>query len=177
MNKSLRNFAATLMLSACLALSSGLALAAGVSDYVENKIVDHVLRATAWTAPTTLCAALLTAAPNDASTGATIAEASYTGYARAQLNPSLSNWKSTNGTTSGASSGTGGTTTNAVQMTFGSAATSGPTLITHLAVLDSCTVGAGNVLFYSGLAASKTINNGDPAPTVPVDGISIQPTD
>lgn len=177
MKNSLRNLAAMMMLSACLALSSGLSIAAGVSDYTENKIVDHVLRATAWTAPTTVCAALLTAAPNDASTGATIAEASYTGYARAQLNPSLSNWKSTNGTTSGASSGTGGTTTNAVQMTFGSAATSGPTVVTHLAVLDSCTVGAGNVLFYSALSASKTINNGDPAPTAAADALSIQPTD
>lgn len=166
-----------LVLFALLAALALPAFAAGVSDYTENKIVDHIFRATAWTAPTTLCVALLTAAPTDASTGATIAEASYTNYARGQLNPSVSNWKSTNGATSGASSGTSGATTNASTITFGTAAGSGPTVVTHFAALDSCTAGAGNVLYYGALTTSKTINNGDPAPTAPADAFSFTPGD
>lgn len=173
----IRKFIVAAVLVFASAFASLPAIAAGVTDYTENKLVDHVLRATAWTAPTTLCWALLTGAPNDASTGATIAEASYTGYARGQLNPSVSNYKSTNGATSGASSGTSGASTNATIITFGTAATSGPTVVTHFGVLDSCTVGAGNLLFYGALSASKTINNGDPAPTAPVDAMSITVTD
>ena len=46
-----------------------------MSDYLENKLVDHIFRATAYTAPATLYVALLTSAANDASTGATIAQA------------------------------------------------------------------------------------------------------
>lgn len=170
-------FAIIVFLLMLVLASAPPARAAGISDYLENKLIDHVFRAQAYTAPTTICAALLTAAPNDASTGATVTEASYTGYARAQLNPSASNWKGTNNEVSGASAGTGGQTKNASVMTFGSAATSGPQTVTHIAVLDSCTIGAGNVLTWAALTASKTINNGDPAPTLPVDALVIQLTD
>ena len=164
-------------LAVALIFTSQPAVAAGVTDYTENKLVDHILRGTAWTAPTTVCWGLLTAAPNDASTGATVTEATYTGYARGQLNPSVSNYKSTNGATSGASTGTSGASTNAAIITFGTAATSGPTVVTHFGVFDSCTAGAGNLMFYGTLSASKTINNGDPAPTAPVDAMSITVTD
>lgn len=144
-----------------------------MSNFLENKLVDHLFRATAYTAPTTLYVALLTSAPSDTSTGATIAEASYTNYARASLAAGVANWKSTNGATSGASSGTSGQTSNASTLTFGTAAGSGPTVVTHFAILDSATIGAGNVLFFGALGASKTINNGDPAPTVAVDALTV----
>lgn len=163
-----------LLLSLALAVAASPAFAVGMSDYLENKLIDHVFRATSYTAPTTLCVAIATAAPTDASTGATIAEANYTGYARAQLNPSVANWKSTNGTTSGASTGTGGTTSNASILTFGSPATSGPQVLTHFAYVDSCTIGAGNVLGWGSLSANKTVNNGDPAPTGAIDAFSFQ---
>jgi hypothetical protein len=144
-----------------------------MSDYLENKLIDHLFRATAYTAPATLYVALLTSAANDASTGATIAEASYTNYARASLAASVANWKSTNGTTSGASSGTGGQTMNASTLTFGTTPGSGPTVVTHFAILDSATIGAGNVLFYGTLGASKTINASDPAPTAAADAVTV----
>jgi hypothetical protein len=32
-----------------------------MSDYLENKVIDHMLRAVAWTAPATVYAALFTA--------------------------------------------------------------------------------------------------------------------
>lgn len=144
-----------------------------MSDYLENKLIDHIFRATAFTAPATLYVALLTSAPSDTSTGATIAEASYTNYARASLAAGVANWKSTNGTTSGASSGTTGQTSNASTLTFGTAPGSGPTTVTHFAILDSATAGAGNVLFFGSLGASKTINSGDPAPTAVADALTV----
>lgn len=158
-----------------LALSViGQAFAGSASDYTENKYGDYVFRAQAWTAPTVLCTALTTAAPTDASTGATLTEAAYTGYARGQLNPSASNWKGTGNETAGASAGTSGTIKNNAIITIGAAATSGPTVVTHLVILDSCTIGAGNVLYWSPLTISKTINNGDPAPTFAVDALTVQ---
>lgn len=138
------------------------AFAAGVSTDTSTKIAGHVWRATAYTAPTTICWALLTSAPSDSSTGATISEASYTGYARGQLNPSTSNYTAPTST---------GQSCNNATITFGSAATSGPTVVTHFAALDSCTIGSGNVIVYGTLTASKTVNNGDPAPTAPASAM------
>lgn len=162
------------MIAALLAIASMPAIAGSASDYLENKQQDYVFRAQAFTAPTVLCAALATGAPTDATTGATLAEAAYTGYARGQLNPSASNWKGTGNETAGASAGTSGTVKNNAIITIGAAATSGPTVVTHFAILDSCTIGAGNVLFWAALTAQKTINNGDPAPTFAVDALTVQ---
>lgn len=150
----------------------------GVSNYLENELTDHLLRGRAYTAPTTLYVALCTSAPTDASTGATIAEASYTGYARGSIAAGYDQWKGTGGeVTATDSAGTGGAATNNATITIGAAASSGPTVATHFAVLDSGTVGAGNVLWYGALSASKTINSGDPAPTFPVDALSLTITD
>lgn len=149
--------------------------AGGMSNWLENKAVDYIFRVQSFVQPSTLCVALATSAPSDTTTGATLAEASYTGYARGQLDASYSNWKGTGGeTTNTTSSGVNGTISNASAITIGSAATSGPTVVTHYAILDSCTVGAGNILFYATLTASKTINNGDPAPQFAIDALTIQ---
>lgn len=156
------------------ALMLGQVQAASLSNYLENKVADHIFRGTSYTAPTTLCVALATSAPTDATTGATLAEAAYTGYARAQLNPSASNWSGTGGETSGVSAGTSGTVANNAVLTFGTTAGSGPTTVTHFAILDSCTIGAGNVLFWAALTSSKTIANGDPAPSAAVGAITVQ---
>ena len=43
-----------------------------MSNFLENALIDHIFRATAYTAPATLYVALLTSAANDASTGATL---------------------------------------------------------------------------------------------------------
>jgi hypothetical protein len=150
----------------------------GVSDYLENKILDYIFRSQTFTQPTTLSVALCTSAPTDASTGATIVEASYTGYARAAANASYSGWKGSNAeVTNIPSAGTAAQTKNAGILTFGTAPSSGPTVVTHVAVLDSASIGAGNVLFYTTLTNPKTINSGDPAPTLPIDALVITVTD
>lgn len=144
------------------------ALAAVMSDYLENKIADHLFRTTTYSQPSTLYMALNTAACSDSSSGTEVSGGS---YARVALNPSNSNWKGTHGTTSGASSGTGGTVTNASAITFASPTANWGT-ITHVRITDAST--SGNDLFCIALTNSKTVNNGDAAPSFPIDALSVQ---
>jgi len=137
-----------------------------MSDYLENKLIDHIFRATAYTAPTTIYVGLLTAAPNDAGGGT---EVSGNNYSRASLAASVSNWKSTNGTTSGASSGTGGSTSNASAITFATPSASWGT-VTHFGLYDAAS--GGNLLLYGSLTTSKTINNGDTV-SFAIDAITV----
>jgi hypothetical protein len=129
------------------------------SDYLENKLGDHILRDTAYTKPTTIYVALLTAAPSDAGGGTEVSGGS---YARVQCGPSLTAWKGTHGTTTGASSGTGGVFSNAAGIAFPSP-TAGWGTVTHFGLYDAST--AGNLLFQGALSSSQVVNNGDPAPS------------
>ncbi len=123
------------------------------SDYLEGQIRAHIFRTASFTKPTVLAIALCTAAPTDASTGATIAEVpNSNAYARVSRNPLDANWT--------AASSTDGLTDNAADITFPTATGSWGT-ITHFAILDSATHGAGNVLVWGALTASKTVGNGD----------------
>ncbi len=136
------------------------------SNYLENKLVDHLLRTTTFSQPSVIAIALCTAAPTDASTGATIVEVpNSNNYSRATLNPLNANWTATQGGTSGASSGTGGMTANAVDIEFPDPSGAWGT-ITHFAACDNATWGAGNVLFYGTLASPVMPTSGD---TVTID--------
>lgn len=128
------------------------------SDYLENKLVDHILRNTAYTVPTGVYVALYTATPSDAGGGTEVTGGS---YARVQVGPSTSAWNATQGGTAGASSGTGGQTANAADVVF-PAPTANWGSVTHFGLFDALT--SGNLLFWGALTAAKTINNGDAAP-------------
>lgn len=141
-------------------------LGTALSDYLENKLIDHLFRATSYTKPTTLAVALYTAAPGETGGGTEVSGGS---YARVSNNPSDTNWKGTQGNTTGASSGTGGQTSNAVSITF-PAPTANWGVITHFAILDATS--AGNLLIYGALTTSKTVNNGDAAPSFPIDAMT-----
>lgn len=127
-----------------------------MSDYLENKLVDHLFRAQTLAAPASLHIGLLTAAPSDSGGGT---EVSGSNYARASVTSSLANWAGTQapGSTA-ASSGTGGQTSNNAVITF-------PTpsgnwgLVTHFGIYDAAS--AGNLLLWGSLTISKTINSGD----------------
>lgn len=58
----------------------------GKSTYLCNKVLDHCMGRASYTMPSNVYAALLTVAPSKTSTGATITEANYTGYARVKVN-------------------------------------------------------------------------------------------
>lgn len=104
--------------------------------------------------------------------GGVVVEAAYTNYARSTLAAALANWAGTQGAgTTVASTGTSTpTTSNNSTMTFGTAAGSGPTFVWAVALFDASS--AGNMLTIHPMATPKTVNNGDPAPTIAAAALS-----
>jgi len=136
------------------------------SDYLENKLIDHLFRGTAFAKPAALYIALFTAAPNDAG-GVEVAGG---GYARAALAPGDATWKATQGGTSGASSGSSGLTANAVSIAYPVPTANWGTVVA-IGIYDAAA--GGNLLVWSPLAASRQILNGDPAPTFGIDALTV----
>ena len=131
-----------------------------MSDYLENKLVDHIFRGQTFTAPATVYFALFTAAPSDSGGGTEVTGGSYT---RASVTTSLANFAGTQsaGSTT-ASSGTGGQTSNNGTVAF-PAPTANWGTVTHFGVFDASS--GGNLLVWGALTTSKTVNNGDAAPS------------
>lgn len=121
-----------------------------MSDYLEGQIRAHIFRTASFTKPTVLGIALFTAAPSDSGGGTEVTGGS---YARVDRPPLDANWN--------AASSTDGLTDNAADIVF-PAPTANWGLVTHFAIFDA--ISGGNLLFWGALTASKTINNGDPAP-------------
>ena len=126
-----------------------------MTDYLENKLVDNFFRTTTFSRPATLYIALYTTSTTDAGGGTEVTGGS---YARQALNPLDTNWYATQGGTTGASSGTGGATSNAAEVAF-PVATANWGTITNVAIMDAST--SGNMLFHGALTVSKTVNSGD----------------
>jgi hypothetical protein len=110
------------------------------TDFMENKIIDHMLRNQAYTPPATVYVALFTTAPSDAGGGTEVSGGS---YARQPV---------------ALAAASGGASENSADITFPTATANWGT-ITHLALMDALT--GGNMLMHSPLDESKTINNGD----------------
>ena len=144
-----------------------------MSDYLENKIIDHLFRQVSFTAPTALFVGLYTATPSDTG-GGTEVSTTNTGYGRAALAPSTTNWAATNGatTTSATSSGTSGTTSNNVAVTYGTPVSTNWGTVSFFGIFDATT--AGNLLWWGALTAPKTINVGDAAPSFAISSLSLQ---
>ena len=128
---------------------------AAMTDYLENALIDHIFRASAFAQPTTVYIALFTAAPSDAGGGTEVTGGS---YARVQVGPGDTDWNATQGGTTGDSSGTGGLTDNAADIDFPTATADWGT-VTHMAIMDAST--SGNMLMHGALTASKTVDDGD----------------
>lgn len=140
-----------------------------MSDYLENKIIDWLFRQQAYAPPATLHMGLLTAAPSDTGGGT---ECSGGSYARVAVASSLVNFAGTQSAGSTvASSGTSGTTSNNVAVTF-PAPTGDWGRATHFAIYDAAS--AGNLLFWGTLGAAKNINNGDSAPSFAAGTLTVQ---
>lgn len=117
----------------------------------------------------TLYVALLTAAPSDTGGGTEVSGGS---YARVAVNATLANFAGTQSAASTtASSGTGGTTSNNGAITF-PAPTANWGVCSHFAIYDKAT--SGNLLVWGALTASKTVNNGDAAPSFAAAALTIQ---
>ena len=153
---------------------------AAFTDFCENKLIDWFFRAQALgitgatagagSGPATLHYALFTATPSDAGGGTEVTGGS---YARVAVTSSAANMAATNGATltTNPSTGTTGTTSNNAAVTF-PAPTANWGTITSFAVFDAAT--GGNMLIYGALSASKTVNNGDAAPSFPISAFTFQ---
>jgi hypothetical protein len=109
------------------------------SDYLENKVLDHVFGGVAYSAPATLYLALYTSDPGDDNSGT---ECSGTSYARQTIAFTVTNDTASN--------------TSAVE--FPTAGSAWGT-ITHVGILDALT--SGNLLAHGALTASKVVAEGD----------------
>ena len=117
------------------------------SNYLENKVLDHVLTATSYTAPGTRYVGLFT--NTSGSAGANLEAGT--------LTDEVSGGSYGRQTATFAAASGGSSSTNAT-ITF-PAATANWGTITHVAVLDAST--SGNVLFWGQVTTSKTIETGD----------------
>jgi len=113
---------------------------AEMSNYLENALINGTLRATSYTAPTTVYVGLYTTDPTDANTGTEVSGGS---YARTSA-------------TFGAPSN--GVTTNSAAVTFPTATGTWGT-VGWIGILDAAT--SGNLLYHTPLTSSKSIISGD----------------
>jgi len=113
-------------------------MAGNLSNYLENKLLDHFLGTTAYTMPTTVYVGLYTVAPTDAGGGTQVTGGS---YARQ---------------TAAFSAAASGTTSNTANIDFAGmpAATT-----VAIGVFDALT--SGNLLLWGTLTANKTTDAGD----------------
>lgn len=163
MKKTFRTLVAGLLLAV-----ASFAHAGALTDYVENKLVDHIFRGTAYSPAGPYYVGLMTSACSDSAAGTEVSGGS---YARVSVSKADASWKGTHGAATGASSGTNGTISNAAAITF-PAPTANWGSVSHWGIWDAST--SGNMLVCASLTTSKTINNGDSAPSFAIDALTIQ---
>ena len=115
-------------------------MAGNLSDYLENKLLDHFLGTTSYTMPTTVYIGLYTVAPTDAGGGTQVTGGS---YARTAV-------------TFGAPSD--GASLNSADVTFPTATASWGT-VGWIGINDAAT--SGNLLYHTALDTAKAIDSGD----------------
>ena len=115
---------------------------AGFSDYLEDKVLEHVFGGNAYSAPSTLYVALYTSAPSDTGGGT---EVSGGGYVR---KTSTFNVTGTNPTTA----------SNAGAVEYPTATANYGTVVA-VGIFDASS--SGNLLAYANLTTSKVVSTGD----------------
>jgi hypothetical protein len=113
---------------------------AEMSNYLENGLLNAVLRSTSYTSPATVYVGLYTSDPGEANTGTEVSGGSYARKSATFNAPS------------------NGVCTNSAAVEFDQATGSWGT-ISHIGILDAIT--SGNLLFYTDITTSKTIESGD----------------
>ena len=113
---------------------------AELSNYLENALLDHVLRSTSYTSPTTVYVGLYTSDPGDDNSGTEVSGGS---YARQTLSVTTASE---------------GVVTSSADVTFPQATGNWGT-ISHIGLLDAVT--SGNLLMHTPLTTTKLIETGD----------------
>ena len=111
-----------------------------MSNYLENALINVTLRATTYTAPTTVYVSLWTSDPTDAGSGTEVSGGSYARTAVTFAAPS------------------NGVTTNDADVTFPTATALWGT-VGWIGINDAAT--SGNLLYHSPLDTAKLIDSGD----------------
>lgn len=111
-----------------------------MTNFLEEKLLNHVLRNTTYTSPTTVYLGLFTAAPGETGGGTEVSGGSYARQA-VTFGPYAA-----------------GSVKNSADITFPTATADWGT-ITHVAIFDAAT--GGNMLLYGALTTSKTVQSGD----------------
>jgi len=127
-----------------------------MSDYLENQILDHILRGETYTAPATVYSALFTVIPSDTTGGTEVTQAS-SGYTRV----------ATTFTTAGATAT--GQAVNSGAVNFATVAGGATITVVGWGLLDAAS--AGNLLYWA-TVTSTALNVNDQA-TFPVGNITI----
>ena len=110
------------------------------SNYLENAIIDAVLRNTSYTSPTTVYVGLFTTDTTDAGSGTEVSGGYYARTAVTFSAPS------------------NGVTSNSADVEFPQA-TASLGSVTHIGLHDAAS--GGNLLFHTVLDTTKTIDSGD----------------
>jgi hypothetical protein len=113
---------------------------AEMSNYLENALLNAVLRNTSYTSPSTVFVSLYTSDPTDAGSGTEVSGGSYARKAVTFGSPS------------------NGVVTNNAAVEFDQATASWGT-VGYIGLMDAVTT--GNLLFHTALTTSKTIESGD----------------
>lgn len=128
----------------------------GMSNYLENILIDFIFRGINYTPSNNLYIALCTSIPEDSDNGSTIAEVSGGNYERIKAPCQASMWYSTAGNASGPSNGTNGRTGNAVAIEWNEV--TWEETVTAVAICDAPM--GGNLLFFGELEEPKTVVSG-----------------
>ncbi len=121
----------------------------GISNYLENKLVDHATGHASFTAPANIYLALLTVAPSNSTTQGTWTEAVFTNYVRVAIPTSSLN---------AAAGTTPPQVTNSVAITFPACGVTPSTLL-GFAIVDNLSGTGGNILWY-GAISSTVVSSG-----------------
>ena len=113
------------------------------TDYTENLVLNWLLTTNSATRPTAWYVGLFTAAPSDTGGGTEVSGSAYARKATGTITVS----------------GTATTATNAAAIEFAAASGGNWGTITHAAIFDAST--GGNMIAWSALTTSRTINDGD----------------
>jgi len=120
----------------------------GMTDYLERKIANHVLKNTPYTPPETVHVALFTADPTDTGDLTNeVATAGGTLYARQAVAFTALTTETT------------GQASNSAQIEFPEAGAAWGT-VTHIGIMDSDVEGSGNMLFHGELTTARAVDAG-----------------
>lgn len=137
-------------------------MASGKFNYLSKKWLDYLYSGAAFSSPATVYFGLSTAAFDNTKTGATIAEANYTSYARVAVTNNATNFPAATG--SGSATKTG---SNAGAITFPQNTGSGQTMLSAFTADASTT---GNLL--NGADITSTLINPNDTPSIPTNGFT-----